>query len=104
VKNNVQTIKTIKSEKANSWVNAKDRLPEPDVTVAVLTSTGQTLTAECSHQTTRAEFLDGNWEIVWYLPINAPKKRKTAQPHHARRITHWMAFPESPLQIVETKA
>lgn len=103
MKTNVQSIKSIKADKAPVWVNAKERLPEPDITVAVLTSTGQTLVAECSHLTTRAEYVDGAWEIAWYMPITPSKKRNITTPHHARRITHWMAFPVSPLQIVENK-
>jgi hypothetical protein len=98
---NLKATKAIGNE--GKWINASDHLPEPEVVVAVLTATGQTLTAECSHNTTRAEFTDGKWQIAWYMPVKDVKSKQKGQPHHARRITHWMPFPASPLQLIESK-
>lgn len=99
-------LKSVRATRApaneGKWLNAEEYLPEPEVPVAVLTTTGQTLTATCSHSTTRAEFKDGRWQIAWYMPITEPKAKRN-QPHHARRITHWMPFPASPVQLVEVK-
>ena len=53
------------------WISVKDFLPEPDLTVAVLTNTGKAMTAECSHKTTRASYSDGKWEIGRGSPFSS---------------------------------